>query len=67
MSQYIIVKERLDGTLVAGTPPRVHCDFDDAKQESERLAAMEGTPYLIFKACAKSERVQAPVKTQFLS
>jgi hypothetical protein len=62
---FIVCKQRADGTLTAGTPPKVHTEKGTATTEAERLAsdAADASKYLVFQAVSVSRRVSAPVET----
>ncbi len=62
---FIVMKERADGTLVAGSPPKVHTSENSAVVEAERLAgiAENEAEFLVFKAISRSRRMSRPIET----
>lgn len=62
---FIVCKRRRDGSLIAGTPPKVHTEYAEAVGEAERLAGSidDADAFVVFRAHSVSRRVCAPVET----
>jgi hypothetical protein len=62
---FIICKQRSDGTLVAGSPPKVHVYEKDAREEAERLAGKDAdcVSFIVFKGITVSRKKPSPVET----
>ena len=67
---YIVCKERVaTGGIVAGTPPKLHVTYEEAKAEAERLMSegnSDAAAFVVFQAIARTTRMHMPVTTSKL-
>lgn len=62
---FIVCKKTVDGSLIAGSTPKVHLAYGEAKSEAERLAVRvpDAESFIVFKAISRSTKVVPPVVT----